>query len=84
MLPLKKLDSTVVCSTHTYESTVIKESITKLWPLVRGVNLDKLLPSSVKNQIATRKSKYFFLGFKGCMVRRRPRSSWFKSGSYLD
>ena len=47
MLPLKKLDSTVVCSTHTYESTVIKESITKLWPLVRGVNLDKLLPSSV-------------------------------------
>ena len=47
MLTLKKQDSTVVCSTHTYESTVIKESVSKLWPLFRAFALDKILPSKV-------------------------------------
>lgn len=74
MLPLKKLDSTVVCSTHTYESSVVKESVAKLWPLFRSFSFDKLIPKNVFHiflvmtpnllKILTQK------GFKSELVRR--------------
>jgi hypothetical protein len=61
MLPLKKQDSTVVCSTHTYESTVIQESASKLWPIFRSLSLEKILPNkAIKNPFSFIKRPFFF------------------------
>ena len=48
-LSLKKGESTVVSSTHTFESAYVECPLKKLWPLVKDLAFDKLFPSKVKS-----------------------------------
>ena len=48
-LPLKKLDSSVVCSTQTCESSVFTAPGSKVWLDVRELAFHKMLPSFVIN-----------------------------------
>lgn len=50
MIPLQKHDSSIVVSTHTYESTVIDAPLASIWHLLRSFSLDKILPSHVKKR----------------------------------
>ena len=48
-LSLKKLDSTVVCSSQTCESSVLHAPTSKVWADLKSLAFDKLLPSFVIN-----------------------------------
>eukprot|EP01016_Furgasonia_blochmanni_P003141 TRINITY_DN1122_c0_g1_i15.p1 TRINITY_DN1122_c0_g1~~TRINITY_DN1122_c0_g1_i15.p1 ORF type:complete len:239 (-),score=57.43 TRINITY_DN1122_c0_g1_i15:99-815(-) len=47
VMQLTRADSTVVSSTHQYESTIIPAPPGKLWTYIRNFALDKVLPSRV-------------------------------------
>ena len=46
-LSLKKLDSTIACSTQTCESSVFNAPGRKVWLDVKNLAFDKMLPSFV-------------------------------------
>lgn len=86
MLPLKKQDSTIVSSTHTYESTVIDESVSKLWPAFRTLALDQILPSKVYTHPPIKPSlkPHYFIGEIGCLEGWSTWSSGFPFADHLD